>query len=397
MNAMRFGINLGLAIFSELILLFLIVSTTHDRHGRTEETRQHNYFILLLVVTFIEVIADTLSRLDSISTDLYDVYFAANLLLFLVNPLIMAIWMLYVCEQLPLEVKSKRNARITAAILCAINAAICVATPFYGLIFYFDADKLYHRGPLYLITSFSMIAMAVYTELLLIKCRKNIEPRHFYAFFLFLVPPIAASILQILVYGYAFALNFTVFSELVVFVYIQNRNLDRDYLTGLYNRRMLDNYLRKKIRAADASHSFAAILLDINNFKHINDELGHREGDAALVSAAGLLRSVTRAGTMIARYGGDEFCIVVDLDRRSDFEALLSRIKEQATMEKQIGDKVLRLSFSMGGDIYDPALQMSLSAFQAHIDKAMYEDKQRAFSSEPYCRAAVSANRRNGD
>lgn len=397
MDTMRFGVNLGLAIFSEVILIFLILSTTHDSHGRTEEARQHKLFILLLAITFIEILADILSRLDSISPEFYSIYSIANMILFLTNPLIMAVWLLYVCEQLPMERKAKRTSEIIAFALCTINAAVSVVTPFCGLIYYFDSDKIYHRGPLYLITAFSMMTMALYTELLLIRYRKQIESRHFYAFILFLLLPVAASIIQIFLYGYAIALNATVLAELIVFVHIQNRNLDRDYLTGLYNRRKLDNYLRKRIRMADKSHSFAAILLDINNFKYINDQLGHLEGDDALINAANILKSVTRSGTMIARYGGDEFCIALDIEDRSSFDALLKRIKENTTAYKQIDDKILKLSFSMGGDIYDPASNMSLSEFQAHIDKLMYEDKQKIIHTKEFSGTISAENRRKSD
>jgi len=394
---MQFGINLGLAVFSELILVFLMISVTRDNHGRTDEARQRDLFLLLLAITFVEVITDILSRLDSISVGFYDVYAAANMMLFILNPIVMVVWMMYVCEQLSVERKVKKTAQMVSGALCIVNAVISLATPFSGLIYYFDADGIYHRGPLYLITVFSMLTMAAYTEILMIKYRKNMDSRHFYAFQFFLLTPLAASFLQILVYGYAFALNATVFSELIVFVYTLNNNLDCDYLTGLYNRRKLDNYLHRKIRAADKSHSFAAILLDINNFKEINDEFGHPEGDAALVSAAGILRTVTRADTMIARYGGDEFCIVVDIDRQSDFEALLKRIKENTILYKQIGDQVIKISFSLGGEIYDPSSGMSFSEFQAHIDKAMYEDKQRTILSEKFSSTGFSEKRRKSD
>jgi len=192
--------------------------------------------------------------------------------------------------------------------------------------------------------------------------------------------PVAASILQILVYGYAFALNATVYSELIVFVYVQNRNLDRDYLTGLYNRRKLDNYLNKKMMAADENHQLAAILLDVDNFKSINDKLGHTAGDTALINVAMLLRSITRSDTMVARYGGDEFCIVADVLRRSDLYAIMKRIRNSTESFNSSADRAFHLSFSIGGDIYDPASGMTVSEFQTHIDELMYNDKL-AFSA----------------
>ena len=380
MSEMNFEVNLGTGIFSELILGFLIFSSVRDLHNRIGEIRSQQYFILMLTVTFIEIAADALSRMDGSTGIIFDIYTASNMILFLLNPLLMIIWMLYVCDQLSIKNNVRKRALVVFLILTAANAVVSLSTPFSGLIYYFDSANVYHRGPLFMITGTAMLLMAVYTELLLIKYRRNVERNHFISLLVFLMLPVAASILQILVYGYAFALNATVYSELIVFVYVQNRNLDRDYLTGLYNRRKLDNYLNKKMMAADENHQLAAILLDVDNFKSINDKLGHTAGDTALINVAMLLRSITRSDTMVARYGGDEFCIVADVLRRSDLYAIMKRIRNSTESFNSSADRAFHLSFSIGGDIYDPASGMTVSEFQTHIDELMYNDKL-AFSA----------------
>lgn len=82
----------------------------------------------------------------------------------------------------------------------------------------------------------------------------------------------------------------------------------RDYLTGLLNRRGLD-YAVEALRKED--EPLAVYLFDLDNLKQINDQYGHVEGDQLLVQFSGLLRSHTRATDILARFGGDEFIVVI--------------------------------------------------------------------------------------
>jgi diguanylate cyclase (GGDEF)-like protein/PAS domain S-box-containing protein len=90
----------------------------------------------------------------------------------------------------------------------------------------------------------------------------------------------------------------------------------RDPLTGLANRAALLDEIDRSVQVARRSHTDTAVLMvDLDNFKHVNDSLGHAVGDILLVTAAERIRSVVRGGEMIARFGGDEFVVVMrDLD-----------------------------------------------------------------------------------
>ena len=120
---------------------------------------------------------------------------------------------------------------------------------------------------------------------------------------------------QTLIYGVPFVLN-SIVLLLVVFLNIQNHILYTDYLTGVNNRKRLDAYLNEKVSLSAREKGFSAILIDIDNFKHINDTYGHNMGDEALESTANLLKTCLRTGDF-ARYGGDEFCVVLDVSDRT--------------------------------------------------------------------------------
>jgi diguanylate cyclase (GGDEF)-like protein len=101
-----------------------------------------------------------------------------------------------------------------------------------------------------------------------------------------------------------------------------------DPLTGLANRSLILDHLHLALARADRRSSLAAVIfLDLDDFKPINDTLGHRAGDDILVSIAERLRSAVRPSDTLGRWGGDEFVVVCeDLERTSDAPAIVARL-----------------------------------------------------------------------
>jgi len=101
-----------------------------------------------------------------------------------------------------------------------------------------------------------------------------------------------------------------------------------DELTRLYNRRyLLERFREEQSRAMRNRHSLAAIMLDIDGFKRINDRFGHDAGDMVLQELAGVVRKVVRAEDIVARYGGEEFCVLLPEIPFGEAEQVADRLR----------------------------------------------------------------------
>lgn len=148
-----------------------------------------------------------------------------------------------------------------------------------------------------------------------------------------------------------------------------------DGLTGLLNQRSFFRELRKMLsRGQRKSEPVTLIYFDIDGFKNANDTLGHRAGDEILVKVAEAAKETTREGEIVARYGGDEFCIVLPSSTEEEGKVVAQRLC------KKIGEKLEEhngLSCSIGiatsslDDFKDGDSMVKLA------DQAMYEAKRK--------------------
>ncbi|MFA5521966.1 MAG: diguanylate cyclase [Castellaniella sp.] len=148
-----------------------------------------------------------------------------------------------------------------------------------------------------------------------------------------------------------------------------------DSLTGLPNRRFLDEMAAQSIAAARRENRQLAVLfLDIDGFKHVNDTLGHAAGDALLVETAHHWRSQLRGGDILARVGGDEFVVLMNhVDNRDDAAQLAQRILSPEAALPEFSNATL-VSTSVGIALW-PDHAVEFDALVACADQAMYQAK----------------------
>lgn len=151
-----------------------------------------------------------------------------------------------------------------------------------------------------------------------------------------------------------------------------------DPLTGLYNRRHFNEVLNYEIgRSTRHQHEFALVLLDLDNFKDVNDTYGHQTGDQALRAIADILQSRTRTGDLAARIGGDEFMVL--LTETGKIGALAFAGKLGASLRQHVFHAENGKSFHMTGSIgisVFPADARTGTDMVAGADMAMYQVKE---------------------
>jgi len=150
-----------------------------------------------------------------------------------------------------------------------------------------------------------------------------------------------------------------------------------DALTGLPNRALLaDRFERAMDKARRESTQLAVCLLDLDNFKPVNDTHGHATGDALLVALAARLNHELRAVDTLSRLGGDEFVILLeDLNNADDLAALLQRVLDALARPFEIQGQRITITASLGYTVF-PQDGADPDTLLRHADQAMYVAKQ---------------------
>ncbi len=122
-----------------------------------------------------------------------------------------------------------------------------------------------------------------------------------------------------------------------------------DPLTGLYNRHYLDTVMEREL-ALFKRHGrmFSLMIMDLDNFKSINDNLGHLSGDQVLTTAAGILKDEIRTSDLAVRYGGDEFIVIFSDTKEDQALVIAQRIRAAVESKKFLEGKDQKVSVSIG-------------------------------------------------
>jgi diguanylate cyclase (GGDEF)-like protein len=155
------------------------------------------------------------------------------------------------------------------------------------------------------------------------------------------------------------------------------RQASHDSLTGLKNRRRFEEDLHTELaRSRRENGEGALLMLDIDNFKRVNDTLGHPIGDRVIEEIAGVLRGRTRETDVLARLGGDEFAVVLprcDAAEAQDVaEAILTAIREHVPPAQDVP----RITASIGIAMFGRGHEADFESVQSMADTAMYEAKR---------------------
>ena len=188
-------------------------------------------------------------------------------------------------------------------------------------------------------------------------------------------------VMPLMIAGILFTLGWTYFASLFCYTRSQAqlaRQAREDSLTGLANRRYFDEAVQREIaRCKRSGAGFALVTLDLDNFKQVNDRLGHAAGDELLTEVSRRLSSFIRKTDLAARMGGDEFALLlVDIESAVVLSLVMERLRNALQGATAHAEALAPIEISMGGALWpqsgtDPDVLFRLA------DQAMYADKAR--------------------
>ncbi len=172
--------------------------------------------------------------------------------------------------------------------------------------------------------------------------------------------------------------------EVTLSAHLRNKSLMemayRDPLTGLYNRRYFNERIKKEMARIRRRHAaaMAVVFFDLDNFKQLNDTLGHSRGDQMLIKFAKRLHHKFRECDVLARYGGDEFVALLFGVEEDTIEIVskryLSAIDE--CQDEDYKDTIPRVGLSIGIGIVSPGSDMDVEKVMKQADRALYTAKE---------------------
>lgn len=181
----------------------------------------------------------------------------------------------------------------------------------------------------------------------------------------------------------------------------KNQQLERlsvtDGMTGLYNRNKLNAIIDDQLaRYRRNKRPFGILMIDIDYFKTLNDSLGHIAGDEIIVTVAEKIAHSIRSIDYAARYGGDEFVVILPDSKIDETVKTAERIRQQvSSISYPIEEKAIQVTLSIGAIESEPD-DDSITILLARVDGALYEAKHagrnRVFSIRPHDDESIAQN-----
>ena len=242
-----------------------------------------------------------------------------------------------------------------------------------GIMFKISEGNIYQRAAGAIVGYISLIIYFAYSIYLVHQSKKQGINLNFFPVIYFVGPCFAGVLIQFLFYG--ITSSWVLVAVALIFVQMQSyaENLYMDELSGLYNRRYLNAVLtERKITIGKSLHG---IMMDVNDFKYINDNFGHSMGDKAICTLGNILLRSIPDGSMAIRYAGDEFIVLLSGVDTGSVLVTMDEINHNLSRFNESKIEPFTLSVSMGYAEFGAG--DDTEAFLMHMDEKMYEEKRK--------------------
>lgn len=373
-------IQLDVDILAFVILLAMFINT---RKGIGLRNKSNDLFsrltFLMLISTLVEIVTFAVDGRPG--RGMYAAGFISNTLLFALAPVTMYLWVDYIENLFVKDLEVKRSTVALRGVLVAVVLLLVLANIYSGILFQIQEGNFYVRGSWFGVQLILNVIIAGQAYLTLIFNRHRLNPVMLWSLVLFPVLPVVGMLIQTFFYGTTAILSFKTVALLLIYINVQRAMIFIDPLTGLENRRSID-LLVKSMGECRNEVLYAGMMLDIDNLKVINDLYGHSAGDLAIKRTAEVIRGSMRKTDFVARYAGDEFLVVMEVEDRKTLLKAVERIQAAFDSHNLTSDNPWKLEVSMGYDTFIYKTPEEVEQALRDIDMLMYEEKNRRKQSQ---------------
>jgi diguanylate cyclase (GGDEF)-like protein len=361
----RFDIN-----FYSIILLLIMLGIT--RIKKDIFSFSSSIFLSILIVNILGSLLEPITWFidGQAGSTFYFLGYAVNTIFILCAPVIVGLWASYLDYKLFSD-KRRIQKRLfyqhsTFAILILL-----MVNYYYPVLFTIEqGTNNYIYGSLSILRFILVYPVYLYFVYLVIKNRKRASSNIITGIMIFLLVPTSGSMIQLFFPEILFTWSSLALSVLVIYIFLETISGNVDYLTKLYSRRLLQDYIKSLIENHEPFH---VIMMDMDKFKEVNDTYGHQVGDLVLIAFADVLKSTFKnRKSFAARLGGDEFLIVLKKNIEDSPEHYIELVKARAK-DHEFLSKFPFLCFSSGYLQFDG--QMTIDELLTTADQKMYADK----------------------
>ncbi len=364
-----------------IILLSVVLATQRQSNAASAAQRRFNH---LVYATMVMLTVDAACWLVDGTRFLFarELNFALETIYYALHVILPYLWALYVEGALSTDLKAANRRIMFATIPLVLFILALFFNLQYGFVFIIDSENVYHRAfgvYLYAFLSYAYLIYGSIRSLIKAKGASWVDDRRrYYTMAFFAVLPSLGGFIQLFFYGVS--LNWILASVSILLVYIdaQNRQISTDPLTSLNNRRELSKYLQKEINEHDQAKDgqLSLVMMDVDGFKQINDTYGHFYGDGVLVNVSEVLKaSCKNTDAFLARYGGDEFCIVLPSNMVVDAEEIIARVQQNVSNWNATHPNRKPIGLSIGYAQWDERIDINYESLLSRADQRMYEVK----------------------
>lgn len=352
------------------LVLFLLLYQIRIAQTNQFDEKAYNF---MLIVTFIATINETLSFIiDARPGFIFHILqYISNTISSASSGIIGYCWCLFVEYHIHRNFERiKKKSRILAIPLIIATILIIINLLGTGIIFDISKENVYTRGPMNFILYIFVFVYYIESIYTVHKAKYDSILVEFFPIYYFIIPCMIGTMIQGFFFGVSTIWLCVAIAFIIVYIEIQISISFIDNLSGLYNRKYMNHYLNK-LQNDKPKHVYG-FLMDINDFKAINDTYGHLKGDYALIQFGKILQHSIDKDSVAIRMGGDEFVIFAELKSDEEALALKKQIKYNVRQFNLKSKEPFHLSFSIGIAKYNGK---NIDAFLSAMDDSMYEAK----------------------